>query len=299
MQFTVRRTSIRRSSFKLNTIKKVGFIDYYLDEWHANNYPKMLKEASGGEFEVCYAYGKIDSPIGGLTNAAWAKKYGITLLNTIEEVIEKSDVLIVLSPDNPEMHEELCDLPLKSGKLVYVDKTFAPTRAAAERIFANADKHGTKCYSSSALGFSSELDGIDIGEIDSVYSEGPGVFEVYIIHQLEPLARLINADAKRVMYTGTKEHPAATIEFEDGRLCHLVMRNDESWSFKYTVIRKDNSAVCTEVKSDYFGLFIKGMVEFFRTGKVPVPHSQTITVIGVREALIKAQSSPFEWINVG
>ena len=22
--------------------KKIGFIDYYLDEWHSNNYPKMI-----------------------------------------------------------------------------------------------------------------------------------------------------------------------------------------------------------------------------------------------------------------
>ena len=25
---------------------KIGFIDYYLDEWHANNYPQFLREAT-------------------------------------------------------------------------------------------------------------------------------------------------------------------------------------------------------------------------------------------------------------
>ena len=25
-------------------MKKIGFIDYYLDEWHANNYPEMLEK---------------------------------------------------------------------------------------------------------------------------------------------------------------------------------------------------------------------------------------------------------------
>ena len=47
------------------TIVKIGFVDYYLDEWHANNYPALIKEVSGGEMEVAYAYGHIDSPIGG------------------------------------------------------------------------------------------------------------------------------------------------------------------------------------------------------------------------------------------
>ena len=27
---------------------KIGFIDYYLDEWHSNNYPELIAKASGG-----------------------------------------------------------------------------------------------------------------------------------------------------------------------------------------------------------------------------------------------------------
>ena len=63
-------------------MKKVGFIDYYLDEWHANNYPRLLKLNSDDRYEVCYAYGKIDSPIGGMTNREWSEKYGVALLDT-------------------------------------------------------------------------------------------------------------------------------------------------------------------------------------------------------------------------
>ena len=60
-------------------MKKIGFIDYYLDEWHANNYPAMLKELSNSRYEVTCAYGKIDSPIGGMTNKEWSTKMGIPL----------------------------------------------------------------------------------------------------------------------------------------------------------------------------------------------------------------------------
>lgn len=81
-------------------MKKIGFIDYFLDEWHANNYPKFIKDAVGDEFVVAYAYGEIDSP-NGKTNREWADSFGVELLGTIDEVIEKSDVLIVLSPDHP------------------------------------------------------------------------------------------------------------------------------------------------------------------------------------------------------
>ena len=30
---------------------KIGFIDYYLDEWHALNYPKFIKQQFGDEFK--------------------------------------------------------------------------------------------------------------------------------------------------------------------------------------------------------------------------------------------------------
>ena len=70
-------------------VKKIGFIDYYLDEWHANNYPAWIKEASNGEYEVAYAYGEIDSPLGGRTTAAWCADMGVEQVESIDTLIEK------------------------------------------------------------------------------------------------------------------------------------------------------------------------------------------------------------------
>ena len=117
---------------------KIGFIDYYLDEWHSNNYPELIAKASNGAHEVCcaFAYREPPAEMNLRSNAQWSADYGIPLVSSIEEVIERSDCLVVLSPDNPEMHEILCQLPLASGKRTYIDKTFAPDKATAERIFA-------------------------------------------------------------------------------------------------------------------------------------------------------------------
>ncbi len=274
----------------------VGFIDYYLDEWHANNYPRIINELTHGEFQVRYAYGKIDSPIGGITNAEWAKEQGIELLSSIEKVIKKSDVLIVLSPDNPEMHEELTDLPLKSGKLVYVDKTFAPDKETAIRIFENADKHGTTCFSSSALRFVTELKACDKDNIYKIYSEGPGSYDMYSIHQIEPVVMLMNCRAKRVMGIGDVKHPSLIIEFEDGRVAQLRQTNETK--FKISAVDKENNPTEYPITSNYFNLFMEALVDFFKTGKIPVEHSQTIDVIAIREAGFKALKKPFEWIEL-
>lgn len=277
-------------------MKKVGFIDYYLDEWHANNYPEKIHNASNGRFEVSYAYGMIDSPKGGLTNKEWAEKYNVQLLKTIEEVVEKSDVLIVLSPDNPEMHEELADLPLKSGKLVYIDKTFAPDRETAIRIFEKADKHGTKCFSSSALRYASELKDVARLKISRIYSEGFGNFDIYAIHQLEMIVMLMECRPFRVMGLGDMIHPSIIIEFEDGRFAQMYQCMEK----KYRLTLADEKNVETEchIQSSYFDLFIEALVEFFDTGILPLAHEQTIDVIAIRAAGIKALETPFTWVEV-
>ncbi|MDD6176186.1 MAG: hypothetical protein PUC59_10600 [Firmicutes bacterium] len=275
---------------------KLGFIDYYLDEWHANNYPQWISEASGGEMEVAYAWALADSPKGGLTSAAWCEKYGVTLCSSMEELIEKSDGLIVLSPDNCELHEQLCRLPLSSGKPCYVDKTFAPDKAAAERIFAVAEASGTPCWSTSALRFAEEYAQIDPSQVVAVNSWGPNNFEIYAIHQLEPLMMLMQSRPQRVMALKTDAWYLMTIEFEDGR-CASVSGYAHGSPFMMNISSQSGSAV-VEVKSDFFHRFILGLVQFFRTQKVPVPHSVTVDIMALREAGQKALLAPGEWVNV-
>ena len=276
---------------------KVGFIDYYLDEWHANNYPEFFRNETNGEFKVCYAYGKIDNPYG-ITNKEWAKMHGIELLETIEEVVQKSDCLVVLSPDNPEMHEELSDIPLKSGKLTYIDKTFAPDKASAVRMFEKAEKHGTKCYSSSALRYATEWKSIDKEKISKIYSAGSGDVKDYAVHQLEPVMMLMECDPKRVMFLGNAENPSYIVEFEDKRFVQCAHIDDSDGAFELTVADKDNNAKNYKAQSDFFSYFIKAMVEFFRTGKEAVPHKQTINVMATIEAATKASKTPFEWVLI-
>ena len=279
---------------------KIGFIDYYLDEWHANNYPELIAKASGGAHQVCcaFAYSEPPAEMNLRSNAQWSADYGVELVSSIEEVIERSDCLVVLSPDNPEMHEILCQLPLASGKRTYIDKTFAPDKATAERIFANAEAHNTPCFSSSALRFASELDEIDLSSIYKIYSEGPSSLSVYAIHQIEPIVRLMNCRAKRVMFLGDERHPSYMVQFEDGRLVQMHHRDDKGRTFRITTVTEDNKAVHHEIKSNFFGLFIQSMIRFFETGEAPVTHAQTIDVIAIRAAAIEACGTPFRWIEL-
>jgi len=276
---------------------KIGLVDYYLDEFHANNYPAWISEATGGEIKAVYAYAKIDSPLGGLTTDKWCETYGVQRLNSIQELVHKSDAIIVLSPDNPEQHEELCELPLKSGKPVYVDKTFAETKEIAKRIFAVAHAHNTPCYSTSALRYGAEFCGLDAGNIENIASLGPGPLEMYTIHQLEPIIALMGPDVGRVMFTGTDKWPAYTCEYADGRRASI---SHHGWECPFTMAIdfEDGTTKMVKVESEFFKAFIADMADFFKTGEIKVPHEETIAVIATREAALKAAKDPGEWVVV-
>ena len=276
---------------------KIGFIDYYLDEWHANNYPNWIKEAAGEEMQVAFAYGEIDHPSGGLTNKAWAEKNGITLCDSIDEVIEKSDVLCVLAPDNPETHERLSEKALKSGKITYIDKTFAPDLATAKRIFALADEYKTPAMTTSALRYADEYAELDSDNLDSAVSIGGGEPDVYVIHQIEPTVMLFGTDAVRVMNTATVHSPVYTVEFKSGKKVNMVC-SKAYCSFMMTFNFKDGSNKFVTVKSDFFKNFIKNLIEFYKTGEVTIPHEQTLAVMAIREAVVKARNNPDTWVNV-
>ena len=58
---------------------KIGFIDYFLDEWHANKYPAWFREASeklGEELAVSYAWAELDAPPAGGKDGSEEKDRG-------------------------------------------------------------------------------------------------------------------------------------------------------------------------------------------------------------------------------
>lgn len=279
-------------------MKKIGFIDYYLDEWHANNYPKFIKDTAGDEFEVAYAYAMIDSPKGGLTTDQWCEKYGIQRLNTIDEVVEKSDCIIVLSPDNPEMHWELCQKPLRSGKRVYVDKTFALSKEVAANLVKIAEESGTPFFSTSALRFSDELKDVKRENIAFINSRGPDNFEIYGIHQLEPIVILMGSAVKRIMAIGSGKYASMVIEFEGGRRAVMSHFGWTGIDFNMIVCYEDGSVKNIPQMSNFFPNFIKELCDFFRTGEIKAKHDETVAIMGIIEAGHKALKNPGVWVEV-
>ena len=277
---------------------KVGFIDYYLDEWHANTAPAHLVEQSDGEVRVCYAYGEIANPVNGTTSEQWCEKMGVEYCATIEEVIEKSDVLIVFAPDNCERKEDLSRKALASGKPCFVDKPFGTVLASAKRMFDIAEQSGTPCYTCSALRYAQEYYTVDRKAIQSLVAMTPqNSYDNYILHALEPAMMLMEEPAKRVMsvYRGDAFY-SITVELLSGRYIIINSLNYDSPYMMNISIPTSNQLI--DCSYDFWIYHYKAMVEFFKTGIEPVSHKDSLMIAAAREAGKKGLENPGEWITV-
>ena len=281
-------------------MKKIGFIDYYIDEWHANNYPQMIKESSrGGRFEVALAWEEIH-PEGKTHIDEWCREHGVAKAPSIEEVVKQCDCIVVLSPDNVERHEDLAALPLASGKPVYIDKPFAPSVEAAERMVRRAAEHNTPMMSSSALRFDSTvadaLKQIGGQPVRFVSTFGPGTWEIYAIHQVEPIVALMGTGARRVMQCGGADTNLMVIDYGDGR--RAVLHQNGVFPFRFAAAFGENGIVTADNMADFFPRFIEAMLEFFDTGVSKVPVEQTLEVTAILEAGTAAFGRRDEWVDV-
>ena len=173
-------------------MKKIGFIDYYIDEWHANNYPAWIEKAcaeKGTQYKVSYCFAELDVSLkyGGTTDE-WCEKFGVTKCESIDELCEKSDVIVILAPSNPETHLGYAEAALKYGKPTYIDKTFAPDTATARKIFELAAKYNTPFFSTSALRYASELCAVDSPKQMMVMGGGSN-FPEYSVHLCEMVVK--------------------------------------------------------------------------------------------------------------
>jgi hypothetical protein len=281
--------------------KKIGFIDYFIDEWHANNYPQMIREgAYKDKFDVALAWEEI-TPEGKKPLDEWCREMGVGKAASIEQIVDECDCIVVLSPDNTERHEDLADLPLRSGKPVYIDKPFAPSLEVAKRLFAKAEKYGAPLMSSSALRFGSGIEnalkeiGTEPVKFASVRGGGRS-FHIYGIHQIEMLVMSMGVGAKQVMQCGNGNWELMIVDYGDGR--RAAVNWEYNSPFALSISYGDKKIINVNDMPDFFPRFVDAMLGFFDTKKSVIPKEQTLEVAALVEAGIAALESHDVWVPV-
>jgi hypothetical protein len=285
---------------------RIGFVDWFLDEWHANNYPAWIRDPARNpmvngsrRFEVTHAWAAIDKP-DGLATDAWCEKFDVQRCATIEDLVAACDAIVVLAPDHAHKHVVLADKPLRSGKPVYVDKTFATGRREAQQLFSLARAHDTPLYSTSALRYAQELHafreaGLSQDKVSLVSTRGPGVIDSYGIHQAEMVISLMGTGLERVLMQGPAEAPTYVYAFSGGRTA--VMQH-LPWTGFSVLANEGESGMAAAVEKDFWGAFTDELLRFFETRQAPVPEAETVEAVTMIEAGLRASEQPGIWIDI-
>ena len=272
-------------------MKKIGFIDYYLSEWHANNYPTWMREKIaelGLDLELSYAYAELDvSPLDNVTTDEWCEKFGMEKCGTIEELAEKSDFIVILAPSNPETHLRLAEAALKFGKRTYIDKTFAPDYKTAKKIFDIAKEYGAEFFSTSALRYADELDSIEVKDACKVSGTGSN-FDEYVIHLCEMLVKKIGMGAESIIANEKDGNVELDIAYGDARRATLIFGQGIPFAMASDLFAPLSEL--TPMASPYFNSLMKDILCFFSGADVSFDTCETLEVMKIREAAIKANN---------
>lgn len=275
-------------------MKKIGIIDYFIDEWHSNTYLGLFERASkelGLDYQVTYGWAEVDKE-GRLTTEEWCKKNNIIQCQSIEELCEKSDNILILAPANPETHLKYAQVALKYGKATYIDKTFAPNLETAKEIFAVAEKYNTKIFTSSALRYAEEL--AEFSDVKNVIVKGGGSsLQEYIIHEIEMAVKLTKGDKAEKVYVFNREKQSTiVVKFATKAVTLIFSRS--GWGFSVDVEKENGECVFKNIEkgTEFYGL-ISSILTFFETNQEPFDKKETLNVLAIRDAIMKGVDGEF------
>ena len=269
-------------------MKKIGIIDYFIDEWHSNTYLGLFEKVSkelGVDYKVTYAYAEVEQP-GKMLTDDWCAKNNITRCYSIEELCEKSDNILILAPANPETHLKYAQIALSYGKTTYIDKTFAPDLQTAKEIFAIAEKYNTKIFTSSALRYAEEIAGYT--NVKNVMIKGGGrSLEEYIIHQIEMAVKMTGgAQAEQVHVFHSAKQSTTVVEYADKTV--TLSYSNSGWGFSVDVETENANCEFKNIeKGTEFYRLVESIVKFFETNEEPFDKKETLAVLAIRDAIMK------------
>ena len=279
-------------------MKKIGFVDLYISEWHANNYPGWMKEIceeKGLDFEVSYVWAEeYTSPVDGKNTDLWCEEFKVEKCESLEELCEKSDYIVILSPSNPEKHLQYAKEVLKYKKNTYIDKTFAPDLKEAEEIFSLAEKYGTKFFSTSALRYADELN--EMKNPHALIITGGGrTIDEYIVHQIEMAVKLIKEKPLMVKVEKQGSQYISRVKFENDK--YATLNYSSSYGFGVTADLGD-STVYKPASSPFFKHLMADILNFFETGETSFDIKETLDVMKIRDGILKGTAEPDKWIEI-
>ena len=271
--------------------KRVGMIG--LDTSHVIAVTNALNNPNAGKdwdgYRVVAAYptkGSADmkESIGRLAGfTEQVKNKGVEMVNSIEELLEKVDVVLLESVDGRRHLAEALPV-IKAGKMMFIDKPLAASLEDAMVIFEIAKKYNVPVFSASSLRYitgAKEIAEGKIGKVVGADSYGdcyiephhPDLF-YYGIHGIEILYAIMGTGCKSVVRIHQDQTDLVVGTWQDGRIGSYRGTRSGTGEMGATVFGEKGIELLNK-SGGYDPLWHK-IIEFFNTGIVPVSPEETL-----------------------
>ena len=281
--------------------KRIGIIG--LDTSHSEVFTKMINgggaEMDGYKVVAAYPHGSKD-----IVSALKMKpaiidavqKMGVEIVDSIEKLLEKVDVVLLESNDG-RPHLEQASPVFKAGKRIFIDKPIAPSLSIAKEIFKTAKAFNTPLFTSSALRFDVNVQNVVAGSIGKV--TGADVYtpaEIdpnhqdlawYAIHGVEMLFTAMGPGCKKVSRVHSEGTDLITGVWDDGRIGTVRGIRSGASNIAGTAFGEKGIAALGPFSS--YQPLVSQIILFFQTGKPPVSEQETLEIFTFIDAADKSK----------
>jgi predicted dehydrogenase len=274
-----------------------AFTQLWNDASRADHVPgaRVVAAFKGGSPDVVASASRIEK-----FTAELRDKWKIEIVDSIEELVRRVDAVIIHSVDG-RVHLAQARPVLAAKKPLFIDKPLTASTKDALELARLARESGTPVFSSSSLRYNETVQAIKgdprVQEIKGAITWGPATLEPhhpdlfwYGVHAVEMLYTFMGPGCQRVTRTHTEGADVVVGEWKDGRIGLVRAIRDGASAYgqvvfgpKAVVSAAPETAASNPKRSSYHGL-VQQIVEFFRTGKAPVPIDETVEIMAFMEA---------------
>jgi predicted dehydrogenase len=260
----------------------------------AKNYGcKVVAGFPGGSPDIQSSIGRVE----GYTKEV-REKYGVEIVNSIEELCQKVDGILLESVDG-RPHLAQVRPVFAAKKPVFIDKPVAGSLPDAIEIFRLAKENNVPCWSSSSLRYGPSIAGMrnrdDVGEVMGCEAFSPCHLEEhhpdlywYGVHGVETLFTIMGPGCVTVQRAQTDKCEVVVGVWKDGRIG--TFRGLKAGKEDYGALVYGSKGIVRSGGYEGYGHLVDEIVKFFKTGKAPVSPEETLEIFAFMSAADKSKA---------
>lgn len=267
----------------------------------AFNDPASPGHVPGARIVAAFRGGSPDLPqsrdrIDGFTRQL-RDKYGIEIVETIEELCRRVDGVLLTSVDGRVHLAQARDI-IRARKPMFIDKPLAATLEDAREIARLAKEAGVPWFSTSTLRYS--VAGLKTPDLSGADVWGPGPLEEhhqldlswYAIHEAEMLFTLLGTGCEEVTRVESADAAVVACRWKDGRIG--TMRAIRPYSdYGVVLFRKDAKGQTSQVSAirPTTAELDRELLTFFTTRVPPVSNEETLELMAFLDAAQRSKEA--------